>query len=127
MQVEKSHVPYSKNFLKKLINEIESAHGDILDELYEQYASYMILLKVKCSISGWAGYCLFLSQLVWNYKILTCHILGWQVGERKLKGLEMHFISYSSRYELLVVRCLLLEFLESLCTSSCLIDVIVLL
>ncbi|RVX18737.1 hypothetical protein CK203_007037 [Vitis vinifera] len=46
MQVEKSHVPYSKNFLKKLINEIESAHGDILDELYEQYASYMILLKV---------------------------------------------------------------------------------
>ncbi|KAL6324218.1 hypothetical protein AAG906_006490 [Vitis piasezkii] len=35
----------SKNFLKKLINEIESAHGDILDELYEQYASYMILLK----------------------------------------------------------------------------------
>lgn len=38
-------MPYSKNFLKKLINEIESAHGDILDELYEQYASYMILLK----------------------------------------------------------------------------------
>ena len=46
-------MPYSKNFLKKLINEIESAHGDVLDELYEQYASYMISLKVNVlSLAG---------------------------------------------------------------------------
>lgn len=52
MQVEQNHVPYSRNFLKKLINEIESVHGNVMDELYEQYASYMIILKVKCSVSG---------------------------------------------------------------------------
>ncbi|GER24584.1 S-adenosyl-L-methionine-dependentmethyltransferases superfamily protein [Striga asiatica] len=37
--------PYLKRFLKKLIFEIESDGGLVLDELYEQYASYMISLQ----------------------------------------------------------------------------------
>ncbi|CAA0832338.1 S-adenosyl-L-methionine-dependent methyltransferases superfamily protein [Striga hermonthica] len=37
--------PYLKRFLKKLIFEIESGGGLVLDELYEQYASYMISLQ----------------------------------------------------------------------------------
>jgi hypothetical protein len=46
MQGGKFHVPYLKNFLKKLITEVELNHGVVLDELYEQYAYYMISLKV---------------------------------------------------------------------------------
>ncbi|KAK4399344.1 hypothetical protein Sango_1409900 [Sesamum angolense] len=41
--------PYLKRFLKKLILEIESSGGLVLDELYEQYASYMISLQVILS------------------------------------------------------------------------------
>ncbi|KAB1202283.1 hypothetical protein CJ030_MR8G008681 [Morella rubra] len=41
----KHHAPYLKNFLKKLITEIELNHGAVLDELYEQYAFYMTSLK----------------------------------------------------------------------------------
>ncbi|XP_031276362.1 uncharacterized protein LOC116134851 isoform X1 [Pistacia vera] len=41
----KGYVPYVKNFLKKLIVEVESNHGDVLDELYEQYAYIMTSLK----------------------------------------------------------------------------------
>ncbi|KAK4440153.1 putative uncharacterized protein DDB [Sesamum alatum] len=37
--------PYLKRFLKKLILEIESSGGLVLDELYEQYASYMISIQ----------------------------------------------------------------------------------
>ncbi|EYU33350.1 hypothetical protein ABFS82_13G085000 [Erythranthe guttata] len=36
---------YLKRFLKKFIMEIESSGGVVLDELYEQYASYMISLQ----------------------------------------------------------------------------------
>lgn len=36
---------YMKKFLKKLITEVESNGGYVLDELYEQYASYMTCLK----------------------------------------------------------------------------------
>ncbi|KAL2244681.1 UNVERIFIED_CONTAM: hypothetical protein Sindi_2736300 [Sesamum indicum] len=39
--------PYLKRFLKKLILEIESSGGLVLDELYEQYASYMISLQLS--------------------------------------------------------------------------------
>ncbi|KAB1202285.1 Protein FAM86A [Morella rubra] len=45
MQAGKHHAPYLKNFLKKLITEIELNHGAVLDELYEQYAFYMTSLK----------------------------------------------------------------------------------
>ncbi|KAE8010159.1 hypothetical protein FH972_006549 [Carpinus fangiana] len=45
MQAGKFHVPYLKNFLKKLITEVELNHGVVLDELYEQYAYYMTSLK----------------------------------------------------------------------------------
>ncbi|CAN0897097.1 hypothetical protein LINGRAHAP2_LOCUS18921 [Linum grandiflorum] len=37
--------PYLKKFVKKLIVEIESTHGNVLDELYEQYGCYMTSLK----------------------------------------------------------------------------------
>ncbi|XP_012476621.1 uncharacterized protein LOC105792549 [Gossypium raimondii] len=43
--VGKGYESYSKKFVKKLITEIESNHGNVLDELYEQYASYMISFK----------------------------------------------------------------------------------
>lgn len=46
MQDGKSHAPYGRNFLKKLITEVELNHGVVLDELYEQYAYYMTSLKV---------------------------------------------------------------------------------
>lgn len=46
MQAGKLHAPYLKKFLKKLIAEVELNHGDVLDELYEQYAHFMASLKV---------------------------------------------------------------------------------
>ncbi|CAN1161363.1 Protein-lysine N-methyltransferase EEF2KMT [Linum perenne] len=42
--------PYLKNFVKKLIVEIESTHGNVLDELYEQYGCYMTSLKEEKSL-----------------------------------------------------------------------------
>ncbi|XP_047152493.1 protein-lysine N-methyltransferase EEF2KMT-like isoform X1 [Vigna umbellata] len=39
------HVPYLKNFLKKLIAQIEFDHGYVLDSLYELYALYMTSCK----------------------------------------------------------------------------------
>ncbi|CAN6724706.1 unnamed protein product [Malus baccata var. baccata] len=41
----KLHAPYLKKFLKKLIAEVELNRGDVLDELYEHYAHFMISLK----------------------------------------------------------------------------------
>ena len=46
MQAGKLHVPYLRKFLKKLIAEVELDRGDVIDELYEQYAHYMATLKV---------------------------------------------------------------------------------
>ncbi|KAK8698129.1 hypothetical protein V6N13_114260 [Hibiscus sabdariffa] len=43
--VGKGYESYLKKFVKKLITEVESNHGIVLDELYEQYASYMISFK----------------------------------------------------------------------------------
>lgn len=42
---ENCHVPYLKNFLKKLIGEVESTGGSLLDEFYERYACYMASSK----------------------------------------------------------------------------------
>ncbi|CAI0391978.1 unnamed protein product [Linum tenue] len=39
------YAPYLKNFVKKLIFEVESTHGCVLDELYEHYGYYMTSLK----------------------------------------------------------------------------------
>ncbi|KAA0063686.1 hypothetical protein IC582_011668 [Cucumis melo] len=39
------HVPYLKNFLKKLISEVELSQAEVLDELYELYAHYMVSWK----------------------------------------------------------------------------------
>ncbi|CAI0551104.1 unnamed protein product, partial [Linum tenue] len=39
------YAPYVKNFVKKLIFEVESTHGCVLDELYEHYGHYMTSLK----------------------------------------------------------------------------------
>lgn len=46
LQDGRIHAPYLKNFLKKLISEVEMNHGDVLDDLYERYAYYMCSLKV---------------------------------------------------------------------------------
>ncbi|KAL6139273.1 hypothetical protein ACLB2K_064550 [Fragaria x ananassa] len=43
----KLHAPYLRKFLKKLIAEVELDRGDVIDELYEQYAQYMATLKEK--------------------------------------------------------------------------------
>ena len=40
------HAPYLKNFLKKLITQVELEHGYVLDNLYELYAHYMTSFKV---------------------------------------------------------------------------------
>lgn len=47
MQVGKGYVPYLKNFLKKLIVEVESNHGEVLDEIYERYTEIITSFKVK--------------------------------------------------------------------------------
>uniref|UniRef100_A0A7N2L3A3 FAM86 N-terminal domain-containing protein n=1 Tax=Quercus lobata TaxID=97700 RepID=A0A7N2L3A3_QUELO len=52
MQAENFHAPYLKNFLKKLIAEIELNHDLVLDELYEQYAYYMASLKDDNVVKG---------------------------------------------------------------------------
>ncbi|KAG9149804.1 hypothetical protein Leryth_024593 [Lithospermum erythrorhizon] len=41
----KLHVPYMKNWLKKLILEVESKGVVVLDELYEQYTMYMTSIR----------------------------------------------------------------------------------
>ncbi|KAF3454422.1 hypothetical protein FNV43_RR04869 [Rhamnella rubrinervis] len=48
----KFHAPYLKNFLKKLISQVEMNHGDVLDDLYERYAYYMSSLKDDDSVKG---------------------------------------------------------------------------
>ncbi|XP_030534771.1 protein-lysine N-methyltransferase EEF2KMT isoform X6 [Rhodamnia argentea] len=50
--IGKCHAPYLKNFLKKLILEIESNHDDVLDELYELYTEFMISLKDENAVKG---------------------------------------------------------------------------
>lgn len=40
------HAPYLKNFVKKLIWQVEFDHGYVLDQLYELYAQYMTSFKV---------------------------------------------------------------------------------
>ncbi|WP_411024005.1 hypothetical protein, partial [Salmonella sp. s58724] len=47
-----SYAPYVKSFLKKLIIEVESQGTEVLDELYEQFASYMSSLKDDDSSKG---------------------------------------------------------------------------
>ncbi|XP_027353438.1 protein-lysine N-methyltransferase EEF2KMT [Abrus precatorius] len=39
------HAPYLRNFLKKLITQVEFDHGFVLDHLYELYAQYMTSFK----------------------------------------------------------------------------------
>ncbi|XP_057503568.1 protein-lysine N-methyltransferase EFM3 [Actinidia eriantha] len=48
----KSHAPYLKSFLKKLIIEVESQGFEVLDELYERLAFYMTSLKDDDSAKG---------------------------------------------------------------------------
>ncbi|CAI8615487.1 unnamed protein product [Vicia faba] len=39
------HAPYLKNFLKKLITQVECDHGSVLDQFYELYAHYITSFK----------------------------------------------------------------------------------
>ncbi|OMO62445.1 Nicotinamide N-methyltransferase-like protein [Corchorus capsularis] len=72
---------YLKKFVKKLITEIESSHDNVLDELYEQYASYMTSLKdtnmvkenervCKCISFLFPGDCIELSSCPTSRKLL---------------------------------------------------------
>lgn len=40
------YAPYLKNFLKKLITQVESDHGSVLDKFYQLYAQYITSFKV---------------------------------------------------------------------------------
>ncbi|KAL9270376.1 Protein-lysine N-methyltransferase EEF2KMT-like protein [Drosera capensis] len=44
-QSKKGHAPYIMNFMKKVITEVESAGGDVLDELYEGLSHYLCSKK----------------------------------------------------------------------------------
>ncbi|KAF2307168.1 hypothetical protein GH714_025235 [Hevea brasiliensis] len=61
--IGKGNAPYLKNFLKKLIFEIESSHSTVLDELYEQYGYYMTSLKDDISGKGNTRVCKCISFL----------------------------------------------------------------
>ncbi|KAJ6775339.1 S-ADENOSYL-L-METHIONINE-DEPENDENT METHYLTRANSFERASE SUPERFAMILY PROTEIN [Salix purpurea] len=60
---EKGFGPYLKNFLKKLISEVESRNGTVLDELYEQCGYYMSSLKDNALVKGSARVCKCISFL----------------------------------------------------------------
>ncbi|GAB2246480.1 hypothetical protein Droror1_Dr00001973 [Drosera rotundifolia] len=49
---KKGHVPYIMNFLKKVITEVESAGGEVLDELYEPLSLYLCSRKDANSGEG---------------------------------------------------------------------------
>ena len=90
-QDEKCHVPYLKNFLKKLIKEVESTGGSLLDEFYERYAFYMASLKVRLRNKGVCGSFFF---LLWSCIVTCCFKrVGRCTRERQFAGCEMHFIS----------------------------------
>ncbi|KAK9293315.1 hypothetical protein L1049_021307 [Liquidambar formosana] len=65
-QVGKCNAPYIKNFLKKLITEVESNKVEVLDELYEQYAHYMTSLKEDNLVKGDSMICKSISFLFSN-------------------------------------------------------------
>ncbi|KAJ6737537.1 HEPATOCELLULAR CARCINOMA-ASSOCIATED ANTIGEN [Salix viminalis] len=60
---EKGFGPYLKNFLKKLISEVESRNGTVLDELYEQCGYYMSSLKDNALVKVSARVCKCISFL----------------------------------------------------------------
>nr|KYP71253.1 Protein FAM86A [Cajanus cajan] len=51
------HAPYLKNFLKKLITQVEFDHGCVLDHLYELYALYMTSSKDDSLVKRGARIC----------------------------------------------------------------------
>ncbi|KAJ7978013.1 Protein-lysine N-methyltransferase [Quillaja saponaria] len=55
--------PYLKNFLKKLITEVELNHGVVLGELYELYTQYLTSLKDNILVKGHARICKKISFL----------------------------------------------------------------
>lgn len=46
VQATNGNASYAKKLLKKLINEVELENGEVLDEVYEEYALYMLTSKV---------------------------------------------------------------------------------
>lgn len=50
MQAASGNATYAKKLLKKLINEVELENGEVLDEVYEEYALYMSTSKVYVSL-----------------------------------------------------------------------------
>ncbi|KAG8385300.1 hypothetical protein BUALT_Bualt03G0027600 [Buddleja alternifolia] len=75
--------PYLKKFLKKFISEIESSGGIVLDELYEQYASYMVSLQLHWMVASFG--CALEARFLFDLSLgcLCCYIgalFGRQVG-----------------------------------------------
>lgn len=93
------HVPYLKNFLKKLISEVESSQVEVLDEFYELYAHYMVSWKVSC----WRRKKFTLIHLHMRipgyFSLLlidkSYRLIGWESGQRKCKNLQICFFSFS--------------------------------
>uniref|UniRef100_A0A2P2MXI3 Uncharacterized protein MANES_09G163800 n=1 Tax=Rhizophora mucronata TaxID=61149 RepID=A0A2P2MXI3_RHIMU len=61
--VKTGYAYYIKNFVKKLIFEIESSHGTVADELYEQYGYYMTSLRDDVMTNGNSRVCKCISFL----------------------------------------------------------------
>ncbi|XP_065625133.1 uncharacterized protein LOC136065596 isoform X1 [Quercus suber] len=70
------HAPYLKNFLKKLIAEIEVNHDLVLDELYEQYAYYMTSLKDDNVVKGRICKCISFLFPAGSSQLPSCPNLG---------------------------------------------------
>lgn len=62
-EINHFHVPYLKNFLKKLISEVELSQVEVLDEFYELYAHYMVSCKDENLGKGSARISKFVSFL----------------------------------------------------------------
>lgn len=84
---------FLKRFLKKLIIEIESDGGMVLDELYEYYASCLVPLKVICSVS----YKVLFSELMVISWINFLSVLGWWCQCRELEIIENDLFYFSKR------------------------------
>ncbi|GAU11547.1 hypothetical protein TSUD_345380 [Trifolium subterraneum] len=50
------YATYLKNFLKKLINQVESDRGCVLDQFYELYAQYITSIKLTLPSESWFSF-----------------------------------------------------------------------
>jgi len=98
LQDENCHVPYLKNFLKKLIREVESTGGSLLDEFYERYACYMTSLKVSLSNKGASRSFFFGSSIELHSD------LSFEKCRKMCQGMEIHGLWNAFHFFLMMVR-----------------------